>query len=161
VNSVFAAVVLLTAQAAPPEGFVELTGGFVPNANDVPLMVGAGLRFAEVHELWARLGSFTTGDDVRHFFGVAGYKLVLRPRRVVRPFFGALVAGLPATCGHDADGRPSCTGEPLFILSATGGVRFELVPWLGISAALLLGADTFPNPFGMVELGVTFSYPQP
>lgn len=54
---------------------------------------------------------------------------------------------------------PSCVPPPLFIFSATGGVRFEPVPWLGFSAALLLGVDSYPNPFGMVELGVTFVLP--
>jgi len=153
-------VLALLAASEPPALFAEGSAGFVPNASDVPVMIGVGVRFAEVHELWARIGWFTTGDDVNHALGVGGYRLVLRPHRLVRPYVGALVAGLPATCGHDSRGRPSCTGEPLFILSATGGVRFEPVPWLGLQAGLLLGADTYPNPFGMVDLAVTFAFPR-
>lgn len=150
---------VLAIEVAPAEGFLELNAGFVPVANDVPLMLGVGLRFEDTHELFGRLGYFVSGDDVGHLLGVAGYRLVLRPGHLVRPFVGALVAGLPATCTHDGRGRPSCSGEPLFILSALGGVRLDLWPWLSLAASLLLGADTYPNPFGMVELGATFSWP--
>jgi hypothetical protein len=138
---------------------VDATTGFVPYANDVPLMLGAGVRFASIHEVWGRLGYMPNGDDVGHAFGVAGYREALRPGRVVRPFFGGLVAGLPATCGHDAEGRPDCSSKALFIFAAAGGVRFEPQPWLGLSVGLSLGTDTFPNPFGMVEAGVTFILP--
>lgn len=138
---------------------VDLTTGFVPYANDVPIMPGAGLRLADVHEIWGRLGYMPSGDDVGHAFGVGGYRLVLRPGRGVRPYVGALTAGLPATCGHDAGGRPDCSARALFIFAATGGVRFEPVPWLGFSLGLSLGTDTYPNPFGMVETGVSFAIP--
>ena len=158
------------AQAAPAEAvpvapawsealFLDVTAGFVPFANDVPVMVGAGARIARIHEVWGRFGYMTTGDDVRVAFGVAGYRLALRPDKLVRPLFGAMFAGLPATCTHDAEGRPSCTGAPLFIFAATAGVRVEPVPWLGVSSVLSLGTDTYPNPFGMVELGVSFAWP--
>ena len=138
---------------------VDVTAGFVPFANDVPVMVGAGARIARIHEVWGRFGYMTTGDDVRVAFGVAGYRLALRPDKLVRPLFGAMFAGLPATCTHDAEGRPSCTGAPLFIFAATAGVRVEPVPWLGVSSVLSLGTYTYPNPFGMVELGVSFAWP--
>jgi hypothetical protein len=138
---------------------VDVTSGFVPYANDAPIMVGAGLRFASIHEVWGRFGYMPNGDDVGHAFGVLGYRAVLRPDRVVRPFLGALSAGLPATCGHDSAGRPDCTSKSLFIFAATGGVRFEPEPWLGLSLALSLGTDTYPNPFGMVEAGVSFALP--
>lgn len=155
------AVLLAAARAsAQTSGFGEVSVGFVPNANDVPVMLGLGARFDEVHELWARFGWFTTGDDVKHPLGVVGYRFLFRAGKRVRPFLGALAAGLTETCYHDAQGRPSCTSEPLFVLSAHGGVRFEPVPWLGFSAGLLLGADTYPNPFGMVELGVSVTWPR-
>jgi hypothetical protein len=140
---------------------VDVTSGFVPYANDVPIMPGAGLRVASVHEAWGRVGYMPNGDDVGHAFGVVGYRAVLRPDRVVRPFLGGLAAGLPATCGHDGAGRPDCTSKALFIFAATGGVRFEPAPWLGLSLALSLGTDTYPNPFGMVEAGVSFAIPLP
>ena len=69
------------------------------------------------------------------------------------------LAGLPATCAHDGAGRPDCTPTALFIFAANGGVRFEPVPWLGLSLGLSLGTDTYPNPFGMVEAGLTFAIP--
>lgn len=138
---------------------LELAEGFVPYANDIPLMVGAGLRFGDVHEIWARAGYMPVGDDVGHGFGCAGYRAALRPHKVVRPVFGGLFAGLPATCTHDAMGRPSCTSTPLFILAATGGVRIEPAPWLGFSAVLSLGVDSYPNPFGMIEIAQTFALP--
>lgn len=139
--------------------FVELATSFVPVANDVPLMLGVGLRFAGVHEVWARAGYMPTGDDRGYGFGVLGYRAALRPGRVVRPVVGGLVAALPATCGHDAAGRPDCAADPLFIFAATGGVRVEPVPWLGLSATLALGLDSYPNPFGMIELAVIFALP--
>jgi hypothetical protein len=139
--------------------FVEVAGGFVPYANDVPIMVGAGARLAGIHEVWARFGYMTTGDDVELGFGVVGYRLVLRPRKFVRPLFGGLVAGLPATCTHDALGQQACSRVPLFISAATAGVRVEPKPWLGLFTVLSLGTDTYPNPFGMVELGVSLSWP--
>ena len=141
--------------------FVDVTVGFVPYANDVPLMLGAGIRFAEIHELWARVGFIIgVGDDRGYTFGSAGYRLALRPGRRVRPLLGGLVAGLGATCTHDALGQPSCTPTPLFIFAATGGVRIEPVPWLGLFTVLTFGTDTYPNPFGMLELGVSFALPQ-
>jgi hypothetical protein len=138
---------------------VDVAQGFVPYANDVPLMLGAGLRLGGIHEIWARAGYMPVGDDVGHGFGCAGYRAALRPHGVVRPVLGGLLAGLPATCSHDAAGRPRCTSTPLFILAATGGVRIEPVPWLGLSAVLSLGVDSYPNPFGMIEIAQTFTLP--
>jgi hypothetical protein len=165
VNSLALALTLFAGatqgEAAPPTAdvFVELNAGFVPFANDVPLMLGAGVRLAQHHEVWVRAGWMPTGDDVGHAFGLTGYRYVFRPDRLVRPFAGALVAGLPATCGHDAEGRPSCTSTPLFIFSAVGGLRLQLAGSFDLSAALMLGTDSYPNPFGMVELGATFYWP--
>lgn len=147
------------AQAKKPALFVEGAGAFVPFAIDVPLMLGAGVRLGGVHEIWARAGYIPTGDDVGHGFGCGGYRVVLRPGKLVRPLLGGLVAGLPATCTHDALRQPSCTDTPLFIFAATAGVRFEPEPWLGVSSVLTLGTDTYPNPFGMMELDVTFLIP--
>lgn len=147
------------AQATKPTLFVEAASAFVPFAIDVPLMLGGGVRLGGVHELWARGGYIPTGDDVGHGFGVGGYRAVLRPGKVVRPLIGGLVAGLPATCTHDAMRQPVCTDTPLFIFAATVGVRFEPEPWLGISSVLTLGNDTYPNPFGMMEIDVTFLLP--
>jgi hypothetical protein len=138
---------------------VEATSGFVPFGNDVPLMLGVGVELAQRHELLARVGWMPTGDDVNHAFGVVGYRAVFRPGRWVRPYVGALVVGLPATCGHDALSRPACAATPLFIFSATGGVRFEPTPWLGLAVALSAGVDTFPNPFAMLEVGVVWRFP--
>lgn len=138
---------------------LDVTTGFVPYANDVPIMLGAGARFLRVHEVWGRFGYFPTGDDRRYAFGVVGYRAVFRPDHVVRPVVGGLVAGLPTTCTHDASGSQTCAQTPLFIFAATGGVRFEPTRWLGISAMLSLGVDSYPNPFGMVELGVSFFIP--
>ena len=70
-----------------------------------------------------------------------------------------MIAGVPATCSHDASGAPVCTDSPLFIFAATAGVRIEPVPWLGITATLSFGTDSYPNPFGMLELGVTLVLP--
>lgn len=139
--------------------FVEAGTAFIPYANDVPLMLSAGVRFARVHEVWLRGGFMPTGDDVRLGFGAAGYRFVLRPGHVVRPFFGGLFAGLPETCSHDAAGRPTCEKTPIFIFAATGGVRFEPAPWLGVALGLSFGLDSYPNPFGMVELGLSFALP--
>ncbi len=138
--------------------FVDVAAGWVPVANDVPLILGAGVRFAEIHEVWARTGYMPTGDDVGYAFVVLGYRAVLRPHEVVRPVLGGYVVALPATCTHDAAGDPSCTSDALFVLSATGGVRIEPVPWLGFFALLSVGLDSYPNPFGMVELGATWSF---
>jgi hypothetical protein len=140
---------------------VDVTSGFVPYANDVPMMIGAGVRLADVHEVWGRFGYMPNGDYVGQAFGAAGYRWVFRPGRVVRPYVGGLVSGLPKTCGHDDAGRPDCSQKVLFIFSATGGVRFEPEPWLGLSLGLSLGTDTSPNPFGMVEVGVSFALPMP
>jgi hypothetical protein len=150
--------------AAPPSDYadalvVESAAAYVPYANDVPLMVGVGVRLARVHELWVRAGYMPTGDDRRFGFGVLGYRAALRPGRFVRPVAGGFVSGLPETCGHDARGEPSCTRANLFIFSGVGGVRFEPAPWLGVSALLAAGMDTYPNPFGMIELGVSFAVP--
>lgn len=84
---------------------------------------------------------------------------MLRPGKVVRPLFGALAAGLPETCSHDDAGRPVCTKTPIFIFAAVGGVRIEPTPWFGIDTSIALGLDSYPNPFGMVELGVSFALP--
>ncbi|UQA58681.1 hypothetical protein [Polyangium aurulentum] len=137
----------------------DVAGGFVPYVNDVPLMAGAGFRVGGVHEIWARAGYQPTGDDAGYGFGCAGYRAALRPHSVVRPVLGGLVAGLPATCSHDSAGRRICTDTPLFILAATGGVRIEPTPWLGFSAVLSLGVDSYPMPFGMIEIGQTFVLP--
>lgn len=137
----------------------DVTTAFVPVANDVPIMLGAGVRFARFHEIWARGGYMPTGDDVRLGFGVIGYRAALRPGKVVRPIFGGLAAGLPEQCGHDAQRNPSCERVPLFIFAGTAGVRFEPTPWLGIFAELSFGVDTYPNPFGMIEGGVSFFLP--
>jgi hypothetical protein len=164
----FAVGVLLAVSLAPAVAvaqtsavLVEASTGFVPYANDVPIMVGVGSRFLDVHEVWGRFAYMPNGDDVGHAFGVVGYHAVLRPGRVVRPMFGALTAGLPATCGHHANGTPDCTSKALFIFAATGGVRFEPERWMGLWLALSLGTDTYPNPFGMVETGVSFAIPTP
>lgn len=150
--------------ADPPAAYadaflVETAASWVPYANDIPLMAGIGVRFRSVHEIWARGGYMPTGDDRRLGFGLAGYRAVLRPAHVLRPFLGGYVAGLPESCVHDDAGRPSCTRDRLFIFSAVGGVRVEPVPWVGFSASLSLGVDSYPNPFGMIELGVTFALP--
>ena len=139
--------------------FVEASTAFIPYANDVPLMISGGVRFARIHEVWLRGGFMPTGDDVRLGFGAAGYRVVLRPGSVVRPLFGGLFAGLPETCSHDAMGDPTCQRTPIFIFAATGGVRFEPVRWLGVALSLSFGLDSYPNPFGMVELGVSFALP--
>jgi hypothetical protein len=139
--------------------FVEAGTAFIPYANDVPLMISAGVRFAKYHEIWVRGGFMPTGDDIRLGFGAAGYRAVLRPDHVVRPFFGGLFAGLPETCSHDALGHPSCTKVPIFIFAAVAGVRFEPVKWLGVNVSLALGLDSYPYPFGMVELGLSFALP--
>ncbi len=149
-----------TAHASPSTALVlDATTGFVPFANDVPIMLGAGVRLASVHELWGRFGYFPTGDDRKYVFGVLGYRAALRPDRVVRPVVGGLVAALPTTCTRDSLGQRTCEQAPLFIFAATGGVRFEPTPWLGLSAMLSLGVDSYPNPFGMAELGVSFFIP--
>ena len=139
--------------------FVEAGTAFVPYANDVPLMISAGVRFAKYHEIWIRGGFMPTGDDIRLAFGATGYRAVLRPGHVVRPFVGGLFAGLPETCSHDDAGNPVCTKVPIFIFAAVGGVRFEPVKWLGVNLSIAFGLDTYPNPFGMVELGVSFALP--
>lgn len=149
-----------TAHASPSNALVlDVTTGFVPIANDVPIMLGAGVRLTSVHEVWGRFGYVPTGDDRRYVLGVLGYRAVFRPNRVVRPIIGGLVAGLPATCTHDPLGRQTCDQPPLFVFAATGGVRFEPTPWLGLSLMLSFGVDSYPNPFGMVELGVSFFIP--
>lgn len=149
------------APEAPPAIVFELAEGFVPVANDIPLMIGAGVRLGGMHEIWARAGYMPVGDDRGHAFGCAGYRATFRPAKVARPVIGGLVAGLPATCGHDEMGKPSCTDTPLFVFAATGGVRLMLTPWLGVSATVMLGVDSYPNPFGMVEISQTFVLPLP
>lgn len=161
---VFAALLVATPASAQTKTwkdalFVEAGTAFIPYANDVPIMISGGVRFAKLHEIWLRGGFMPTGDDVRLGFGAAGYRAVLRPGRVVRPFFGGLFAGLPETCSHDSLGEPTCTKDPIFIFAATGGVRFEPLPWLGVNLSLALGLDSYPNPFGMIELGVSFALP--
>lgn len=142
-----------------PAIFLDVTTAFVPIANDVPIMLGLGVRFAKIHEVWARAGTMPTGDDVGLTFGAFGYRAALRPGKVVRPIFGGLVAGLPKACGHDANGTRVCEDFALFIFAATAGVRFEPTPWLGLFAEIALGIDSYPNPFGMVEGGVSFTIP--
>jgi hypothetical protein len=137
----------------------DATIAFVPYANDVPIMVGVGVRIAGIHELWVRAGYIPTGDDIGYAFGCGGYRVALRQHKLVRPLLGALFAGLPATCSHDEQGNPVCTQDPLFIIAATVGVRIEPKPWLGIFSILTLGTDTYPNPFGMIELGASFAIP--
>lgn len=139
--------------------FIEPSTAFIPYANDVPLMLSAGVRVAKMHEMWLRAGYMPTGDDIRLGFGATGYRIVLRPERVVRPFFGGLFAGLPESCTHDAAGNPTCTKVPIFIWSATAGLRIEPVPAVGINLSLSIGIDSYANPFGMVELGVSFALP--
>jgi len=139
--------------------FLEFAASFVPYANDVPVMFGIGVRVAERHEFWGRIGYMPTGDDAGYGFGVLGYRAAFRPHRLVRPVVGALIARLPATCGHDAAGTPTCAPTTLFIFAATGGVRLEPVPWFGVAATLALGVDSFPYPFGMVEIAATFALP--
>lgn len=138
---------------------VDVSAAFVPFANDVPLMLGAGIRFARFHEIWARAGYMPTGDDVHLGFGVVGYRAALRPGKVVRPIFGGLAAAVPETCGHDAQGKPSCERVPLFIFAATAGVRIEPTPWIGLFGEIAFGVDSYPNPFGMIEAGVSFVLP--
>jgi hypothetical protein len=156
--------VALPPATLPPLDFsdaflAEAAVAFVPYANDIPIMTGLGVRLANIHEIWVHGGFMPTGDDVGLGFGVLGYRAVLRPERFARPLLGAFVAGLPETCTHDASGEPTCSSSRLFIASATGGLRLEPTPWLGVSIALAAGVDTYPNPFGMIELGLTFALP--
>ncbi len=160
-TAVLALTLAREASAQRTAVLVDVTSGFVPYANDVPLMLGTGVRFADIHEVWGRVAYMPTGDDVRHAFGVAGYRVVLRPEHVVRPFFGGPASSrAPGDVRrHDHEGRPDCAATALFIFAATGGVRFEPAPWFGLSLGLSLGTDTYPNPFGMVEAGVSFAIP--
>jgi hypothetical protein len=151
--------VAATARADPPLLFYDTAAGYIPFANDVPIMTGAGVRFADRHEIWARGGIFALGDDIRHGFGVGGYRAVFRRGRFFRPILGGLFAGLPDTCTHDRFDRPKCKPPPLFVFAALGGFRLEPARWFGIDLLLSLGTDTHPNPFGMAELGVTVSQP--
>ena len=153
------ALVLATEMTFANALFVEAGTAFIPYANDVPLMLSGGVRFADYHEVWLRGGYMPTGDDRTLGFGAVGYRAVFRPHRVVRPLLGGLVAGLPETCSHDAAGTPVCDKTPIFIFAAQGGLRLEPVPWLGVNASLAFGLDSYPNPFGMVELGVSFALP--
>jgi hypothetical protein len=137
----------------------ELGEAFVPVANDIPLMAGAGLRFGGVHEIWARGGYIPVGDDGGYGFACGGYRAAFRPTKIVRPLAGGLFAGLPASCSHDDMGRPVCTPDVLFIWAAQGGVRIEPVRWFGFSAVLSFGLDSYPNPFGMIEIVQTFVLP--
>lgn len=138
---------------------MEPSTAFIPYANDVPIMLSAGVRVAKLHEMWIRGGYMPTGDDVRLGFGATGYRVVLRPEKVLRPFFGALFAALPETCSHDSMGNPTCTKAPIFIWSAVAGLRIEPHPVVGIDVSIALGVDSYANPFGMVELGFSFAYP--
>lgn len=138
---------------------VDLAVGFVPVANDVPLILGAGIRVARIHEIFARAGYMPLGDDVGYGFGVVGYRAALLPYEPWRPIVGGFVAALPATCTHDALGHPSCMPNAFFVFAATGGARWEPLPWLGVFALLSLGVDSYPNPFGMIELGTTLALP--
>jgi hypothetical protein len=155
----------VTASAAAPRTyrtavFTEAAAAFIPYANDLVMMVGVGLRLAEIHELWARVGYIPIGDDTGYGVGSGGYRVAFRPRRIVRPLLGVLLAGESATCDHNMYGRPTCSPTPLFIFSGTVGVRLEPVPWLGIATTLAAGTDSYPHPFGMLELAVSFALPQ-
>jgi hypothetical protein len=143
----------------PTALFVDVMTGFVPYANDVAVTVGVGLRIARRHEIYARAGLIPTGDDRGHGAGTIGYRIALRPDKIVRPLFGAVVLGVPQTCGHDAWGRPDCAAPPLFVFAGTVGLRIEPTSWLGLFSVLTIGVDTFPNPFGMVEAGLNFPLP--
>ncbi len=138
---------------------VELSTGFVPEANDVPMMLSAGLRLAGAHEVWVRGGYMPTGDDAGLGFFALGYRVVLRRDRWLRPILGGLGAVLPEQCTHDAERRPTCDRVPLFVVAATAGLRIEPVRTLGFYAQVALGMDSYPNPFGMAEAGMTVVLP--
>lgn len=138
---------------------VELSTGFVPVANDVPMMLSAGLRLAGAHEVWVRGGYMPTGDDAGLGFFALGYRVVLRRDRWLRPILGGLGAVLPEQCTHDAERRPTCDRIPLFVVAATAGLRIEPVRTLGFYAQVALGMDSYPNPFGMAEAGMTVVLP--
>lgn len=141
--------------------FVEALVGFSPIFNDVPLMVGLGVRVADVHELWARAGVFVNGWDIGYGIGAIGYRAALRPRRRVRPLVGAFIAGEPATCtGLTSAGHPMCHPDPLFYFAANGGLRLEPRPWLGVLSTLSIGVDSIGFPFGMIEVGMSLALPQ-
>ena len=140
--------------------FVEALVGFSPIFNDVPLMVGLGVRIADIHEPWARAGFFANGWDVGYAIAAVGYRAALRPRRLVRPLVGAFIAGEPATCTGIANGHPVCHPTPLFYFAANGGLRLEPRPWLGFLSTLSIGIDSIGFPFGMIEVGVSLALPQ-
>jgi hypothetical protein len=167
IASALAVVLVATGALAEPPSertygtalFAEVSSGFVPYAKDVPLLFGGGVRFAHVHEVWARGGVMLTGDDRGLGLGVFGYRAALRPGRIVRPILGGFVAGLPETCGHDLQGNPSCTAKALFVFAASAGVRIEPVRWLGLFSEVALGVDTYPNPFAILQAGLTLALP--
>ncbi len=138
---------------------VEVSTGFVPEANDVPMMLSAGLRLGGAHEAWIRGGYMPTGDDAGLGFFALGYRVVLRRDRWLRPILGGLGAALPEQCTHDAARRPTCERVPLFVVAATAGLRIEPVRTLGFYAQVALGMDSYPNPFGMAEAGMTVVLP--
>lgn len=140
--------------------FVETWLGFAPVFNDIIPMVGIGVRIADRHELWARAGYIPYGDDRTYGIGAGGYRVAFRPRRIVRPLLGVLIAGEAATCSHEADGHQSCKPDPLFFFAANVGLRLEPRPWLGFSAALSAGSDSLGYPFGDVEIGMSLALPQ-
>ena len=45
------------------------------------------------------------------------------------------------------------------LTSGTVSDSIEPVKWLGVNLSLAFGLDSYPNPFGMVELGVSFALP--
>lgn len=153
------------AQEAEPDATFEealvldLAVGYVPVANDVPLILGGAIRAGGIHEVFARGGYMPTGDDVSYGFVVLGYRVALLPHELLRPVLGVYAALVPATCTHDDAGNPICDPTPLGIFAAQGGVRIEPLPWLGLFALISIGVDTYPNPFGMVELGASFALP--
>jgi hypothetical protein len=145
---------------AEPHALLDVSAGFVPIANDVPLMLSVGLQVLSRHEVWFRGGYMAVGDDKALGLLAAGYRFAMWPDQIVRPIFGGLAAWLPESCTHDHQGNPSCERVPLGVFAATAGVRFDVQPTLGIFVQLHLGIDTYPNPFGMFEAGITFVLPE-
>lgn len=124
-------------------------------------MLSIGVRIADIHEVWARGGFFANGWDVGYTLAAVGYRAALRPRRLVRPLVGALIAGEPATCtGISPTGHPMCSRHPLFYFAANAGLRLEPRPWLGILSTLSIGVDSIGFPFGLIDFGVSLALPQ-
>ena len=144
-----------------PTLFADVLTAFVPYANDVPVMMGGGVQVALRHEIFAHVGLFPTGDDRGYGVAEIGYRYATRPGKWLRPLFGGRIAAVPATCGHDDVGRPQCVAQGLFIFAASVGLRVEPQPWIAVSSSLSIGVDSYPNPFGMVDVGLTFPLPPP